>query len=206
MIFREFNNIDIHSAFGVAGIRENTKHIARAAAKRVTDGRTRVLDVGTGTGFIAVYLATLGAACDGTDINPRALRCAAENARRNNVVVRFYPSDLFEAVEGPFDVITFNPPLGSAKSARLNTWLEMAKSLFPEHGPGVFKPTLAVFARRREKLMQRFLSDCRGVLSPGGSIVSFVYPSEVALAQAAGYAIAVDEEVLGHHLLVLSES
>lgn len=73
----------------------------------------RVLDVGTGSGCIAVTLAKLFPACEVTalDISPAALEVAERNARRNGVSVRFLESDLLSAVKGEtFDLIASNPP------------------------------------------------------------------------------------------------
>ncbi len=71
-----------------------------------------VLDVCTGSGCIIISLARLGgitraAACD---ISGDALAVARENARRLGVSVEFYQGDLFDPVEGRFDVIVSNPP------------------------------------------------------------------------------------------------
>ncbi|MBQ7251366.1 MAG: peptide chain release factor N(5)-glutamine methyltransferase [Kiritimatiellae bacterium] len=73
----------------------------------------RVLDVGTGSGCIAVTLAKLFPACEVTalDISPAALEVAGRNAHRNGVAVRCLESDLLSAVKGErFDLIASNPP------------------------------------------------------------------------------------------------
>jgi len=70
----------------------------------------RVLDMGTGTGIIAIAAAQAGADVTAVDVNPLAVRCCEENARRNGVRVRTILSNLFERVDGIYDVITFNPP------------------------------------------------------------------------------------------------
>lgn len=48
----------------------------------------------------------------GVDVNPRAVASAIANAERNGVAARttFLQSDVFEAVEGTFDLIVFDPP------------------------------------------------------------------------------------------------
>lgn len=69
------------------------------------------LDIGTGTGLIALLMARKARFVLGIDINPTAVELARRNAELNRIKnVEFRLSDLFENVEGEFDVITFNPP------------------------------------------------------------------------------------------------
>lgn len=98
--------------------RPETEHLVEAALdhirKRALD-RPRVLDLGTGTGCIAISIAkhAPGAEVTATDINPDALSLAHENAVRHKTSIRFLPGDLFRALgpeTTPFDVIVSNPP------------------------------------------------------------------------------------------------
>ena len=76
----------------------------------VKEGDT-ALDVGTGTGLIALLMARKARYVLGVDVNPLAVELARENARLNGIGnVEFRLSDLFENVSGKFDVITFNAP------------------------------------------------------------------------------------------------
>ena len=69
------------------------------------------LDVGTGTGLIALLMARKARFVLGVDVNPIAVELAEKNARLNGIKnVEFRLSDLFEQVKGKFDVITFNAP------------------------------------------------------------------------------------------------
>ncbi|WP_456444166.1 HemK2/MTQ2 family protein methyltransferase [Thermococcus sp.] len=69
------------------------------------------LDVGTGTGLIALLMARKASYVLGVDLNPIAVDLARENALLNGIRnVEFRLSDLFENVSGKFDVITFNAP------------------------------------------------------------------------------------------------
>lgn len=73
----------------------------------------RVLDMGTGTGVLALLAARLGAAAVvATDSNPWAVRNARANAGRLGLDIDVRgPADLFDAVEGErFDMIMFNAP------------------------------------------------------------------------------------------------
>jgi len=71
----------------------------------------RVLDIGTGSGILAIAAAKLGAVeVVATDIDDAALEAAQENAKRNEVegAVRFVKSDLLRQVEGQFDIVLSN--------------------------------------------------------------------------------------------------
>jgi release factor glutamine methyltransferase len=72
----------------------------------------RVLDVGTGTGAIALAVAHEhpGARVVATDTSVAALELARENARANELDVEFVHADLLDGVRGPFDLIVSNPP------------------------------------------------------------------------------------------------
>ncbi len=69
-----------------------------------------VLEIGTGSGIIAIYCARAGARVAATDISGMALDCAAHNAQKCGVELALYRADLFDGVEGQFDVIVFNAP------------------------------------------------------------------------------------------------
>jgi release factor glutamine methyltransferase len=96
--------------------RPETEHLVEAAIERVrTLERPRLVDVGTGSGAIAVALAHAlpRAVVTALDLSPGALRVARENAVRHGVAerVRFLESDLLAAVRGErFDVVVSNPP------------------------------------------------------------------------------------------------
>jgi release factor glutamine methyltransferase len=73
----------------------------------------RILDVGTGSGVIAISLARKlpQAQITATDITTSALTVAQENAKRNGVAIRFLEGDLLAPVAGEsFDIIVSNPP------------------------------------------------------------------------------------------------
>jgi release factor glutamine methyltransferase len=71
-----------------------------------------VVDVGTGTGAIALAIAheRPDSIVTATDISSEALALAAENARAYGLAVTFIESDLLAAVEGSFDLVVSNPP------------------------------------------------------------------------------------------------
>jgi release factor glutamine methyltransferase len=75
-------------------------------------GGDLVLDMGTGTGFLALLAAIKAKKVLGVDVNPRAIEVARGNALLNNIKnVEFRVSDLFSDIRDEvFDLIIFNPP------------------------------------------------------------------------------------------------
>lgn len=72
----------------------------------------RVLDMGTGSGSLALIAAKKGADVLAVDLNPHAVAAVRANAELNGVADRVVArvSDVFDSVEGHFDLIVFNPP------------------------------------------------------------------------------------------------
>jgi release factor glutamine methyltransferase len=72
----------------------------------------RVLDMGTGSGVNAILAASESTEVVAVDVNPIAVECAQQNAASNGVASRitFRESDLFDRVDGGFDLIIFDPP------------------------------------------------------------------------------------------------
>lgn len=73
---------------------------------------SRVLDVGTGSGALAMSAKKQGAATVvGLDINPAAVETARRNAAANDLQIEFLESDLFEKLPAQhFDFVLINPP------------------------------------------------------------------------------------------------
>ena len=70
-----------------------------------------VLDIGTGSGCIAITLKKeLDCKVTGVDISGEALDVAINNSKVNNVEVDFIQSNIFDNVNGKFDIIISNPP------------------------------------------------------------------------------------------------
>jgi release factor glutamine methyltransferase len=73
------------------------------------DGK-KVLDMGTGSGVIALEMAEKGAEVTAVDKNPEAVKKVDRKAGEKKLEIEARESDLFENVEEKFDLIAFNPP------------------------------------------------------------------------------------------------
>ncbi|AKH98140.1 HemK2/MTQ2 family protein methyltransferase [Halanaeroarchaeum sulfurireducens] len=101
---------------------EDSALLAGAAVDGV-DAEDRVLDVGTGSGYVAARVrAETGAHVVGSDVNPHACRRAAEAG------VETVRADLVSPFRAAvFDVVTFNPPyLPADEDAARDDWVEVA--------------------------------------------------------------------------------
>ena len=101
--------VDPGEAFG-AGTHPSTRLLAEWLAERTTGGE-RVLDVGCGSGVLALVAARLGAAeAVGIDIEPAAVSAAEANARRNGLdeAASFSTAPAGDAELGTFDMVVAN--------------------------------------------------------------------------------------------------
>ncbi len=113
----EFFSLVFHVEAPMLVPRPETEHLVEAVLHEIGDRPARVLDIGTGTGCVAISIARNAPACHvtATDIRPEALELARRNAGRHGVLERmtFRHGDLFGALPGNealFDVICSNPP------------------------------------------------------------------------------------------------
>jgi len=109
---REFFGLDFETTPAVLIPRPDTELLVELALVRLPP-RGKVLDMGTGSGAIAVAIAHSrpDASVTALDVSQEALDVASRNAQRNNANVRFLHSDWYSAVEGEqFDLIVSNPP------------------------------------------------------------------------------------------------
>ena len=101
--------LDPGLAFGTGG-HETTSLCLEALDERVKGGE-RVLDIGTGSGILAIAALKLGAgSAEGVDIDPVAVRTAGENAALNGVADKLtvLVGDLSDKASGRYDIITAN--------------------------------------------------------------------------------------------------
>lgn len=107
---QEFMGLEFDVTEEVLIPRQDTENLVEEVL-RVCEQKS-VLDLCTGSGCIIISIARLGNVkkAVGTDISKAALEVAIKNARKLKAAVEFIQSDLFEAVEGSYDIIVANPP------------------------------------------------------------------------------------------------
>ena len=101
--------MDPGMAFGT-GTHETTS-LCLETLDSLVKGGERVLDIGTGSGILAIAALKLGAAeAEGVDIDPMCVRTAGENAQRNGVADHFkvLVGDLSDQASGQYNIITAN--------------------------------------------------------------------------------------------------
>jgi release factor glutamine methyltransferase len=137
----EFYGLPFHVTPAVLIPRPETEHLVEKAIELAARfKRPRIVDIGTGSGAIAVALAGKlpYAAITAIDLSADALAIAQENAERNGVRLRFLKGDLLSPASGePFDIIVSNPP----------------------YVPAVDRDSLAVEVREHEPALALFAGD-----------------------------------------------
>lgn len=108
---QEFMGLSFYVNEHVLIPRQDTEVLVEETAKFLKDGMS-FLDLCTGSGCILLSLLHLRAGAEGTgaDLSPEALKVAAQNRERLGVKAELIESDLFDKIEGAFDVIVSNPP------------------------------------------------------------------------------------------------
>ncbi len=165
--------------------------VERALALLAGRPSPRVLDVGTGTGAIALAIADEhpGAVVTGLDFSPDALALAAENVARTGLAVTLVQGDLFEELPaGPWDIVVSNPPYVEASDIA---------GLAPEVRD--WEPHLALTAEGAVAAVARGAAP---VLAAGGGIVLEVGEGQASdaaslLAELGFEAIRVTPDLAG---------
>lgn len=102
--------LDLNLSSDVYTPREDTFLLIEVLKEELSK-EDKVLDMGTGTGIVAMVAADRCKEVVGTDVNRKAVELARKNTSDNSIDnVNFLHSNLFEEVEGRFDLVAFNPP------------------------------------------------------------------------------------------------
>lgn len=170
--------------------RPETEHVVERALEAARGAR-RVMDIGTGSGALAVTLALELKAefTAATDLSPAALRVARENARELGAQVEFTCCDLSGAIGGRFDLIVSNPPYIPDHEIpylqrEVRDWEPRMALAGGQHG---VDPYL------------RIVPDAERLLAPGGWLIFEIgYQGEAAIRKA--FSPAWKDVTTGHDL------
>ena len=136
-------------------------------AKKMFDSKVNILDIGTGSGAIAISLKKeLDSDVTGVDISDDALGLSNENAKLNNVDVKFIKSDIYSDVSGKFDIIISNPPYIASDEAIMDKVYD-------------YEPHLALFAEDNGLYFyKKILDDAKDYLND-----KFIIAFEIGMTQ-----------------------
>lgn len=139
-----------------------------------------LLDMGTGTGYIAIMATKNGWQCTAVDNSMQACNAAKDNARENNISFPVIYSDLFSKVSGVFDCIAFNPPYGYSKQGGMfQSILETIKSWIPRNNKFIAEIAFILVRAQRKELILRFLFGAGAHLKKDGRVLLLLHHSEV---------------------------
>jgi release factor glutamine methyltransferase len=162
--------------------RPETEQLVELVRSAIRNPQSEILDVGTGSGVIALSLAAElpEAKILAGDVSDDALALARENAARLNLAgqVRFLKSRLLEKFESSFDLIVANLPYISARDR---------DALSPEV---LHDPEIALFAGERgDELVRELIAQAPSRLRPGGMLAL-----EIGLGQSEALLSALAEK------------
>lgn len=159
---QEFMGLTFYVNSNVLIPRQDTETLVEEALNLAKPGM-RILDMCTGSGCIIISILKNKSDIKGVgcDISKQALIVAKENAKLNNVNVAFEYSDLFENIEGKFDMIVSNPPY--IRSAEI-------PSLMPEVAQ--FEPLKALDGSEDGlEFYRRIIKESKNYLNADGYII-----------------------------------
>ena len=185
--------------------RPETEQVVEAALG-VLEGRSepRVLDVGTGSGCIALALKHERPDADvyACDLSPDALDVARTNAEAHHLAVTFFQADVLaldftDSIPAPFDLIVSNPPYVAD---------DEAEGLAPEVRD--YEPHHALFAGSDPlRFYRAIVSHAEGLLTPCGLLVfeTHAYHADAvgALVTGSGFVdVRLQHDLAGHPRIV----
>jgi release factor glutamine methyltransferase len=170
---REFYGREFRVRPGVLIPRQDTEILLEAALE-ATDAK-RALDIGAGSGILAISLKLERPAMDvtGVDVSPQALEIAAENAEALGADIRLLRSDGFSELEGvKFDLIVSNPP-----------YIADSEELMGEVRQ--YEPAQALFSGPTGlEFYERLARESGEYLAPGGRLLLEVGHTQAAAVRA----------------------
>ena len=130
-----------------------------------------VLELGTGTGYVAIASSKEGKKVIATDINPLAIEACKINAKLNNINLKVIQSDLFTNVSGKFDIIAFNPPISIDKAESAFTHKLKSFIRSTELVRSFLRYTYSKLSKAVIRLIDRLFIEGKNYLKKDGSIL-----------------------------------
>ena len=183
--------------------RPETEHVVEAALailRSQAGGASRILDIGAGSGAIAVTLSLeTGLPALATDISPAAVAVAACNAQMLGAHVDFAVCDLMSAVaDRSMDLIVSNPP-----------YVPLAQRESLQREVRDWEPAVALFGGELGfEIYDRIIADAPRVLRPGGWIVfelGFGCDTHVASLLAGWRGVRIEPDLAGIPRVALAQ-
>ena len=182
---KEFFSLDFEVTSAVLIPRPETETLVEAALNFIaTRAHPRILDIGTGSGAVAIAIAmnSLDADVVATDISDAALEVARHNAIRHRCEdrIRFEQADLFPESNARFDLVVSNPPyIAEADLETLQPEIRM------------HEPRIALVAGDGLEFYRRIAGGCRAHLNSEGAVMVEIGAGQAsaveALFRAAGF-------------------
>jgi release factor glutamine methyltransferase len=162
--------------------RPETEELVELVESKIENRELRIVDVGTGSGVIALTLALKFPEAEilAVDISDDALALAQDNAAKVKLAdrVRFLKSNLLENVEGSFDVIVANLPYISIQDRQ-----SLSREVLHD-------PDVALFASAQgDELVRELIAQAPSQLRPGG-----VLALEIGIGQSEALLSALAEK------------
>ncbi|WP_455498959.1 peptide chain release factor N(5)-glutamine methyltransferase [Coprobacter sp.] len=200
----EFYGIKIHVAPGVLIPRPETGELIDCILKDNTGFKGSILDIGTGSGCIALALAKNfpDAQVEGWDISPKALKIANKNASKTNLQITFSLKNILtlnpSTISRRYELIVSNPPYICEWEKK-----DMEKNVLN------YEPHLALFVPDSDPLLfYRKIGEAgKKLLSPGGKLYfeinALLWKESTSLLESLGYKnICITKDISGKNRFI----
>ena len=161
---KEFWSLDFKVNKHVLIPRPETELLVELSLESITNKKfPRVLELGTGSGAIAISIARDREDCTiiATDISREALKVATKNAKHHEVNIKFIQSDWFDNITSEkFDLIVSNPPYVSKDDPKLCQFVSL------------YEPTQALISKKAGLFaLEHIINHAKNFLTPTGTLI-----------------------------------
>lgn len=184
--------------------RPETEELVEWIADKIDDNHKSILDIGTGSGCIAISLAHKFPEVEvhAIDISDDALKMATENAKLNQVSVQFHETDILstEILPQKFDIIVSNPPY-----VRELEKVEIKDNVLenePHLALFVADDDALLFYRKITLLAQDFLSE-EGLLF--FEINQYLANETIAMLSQNGFTTELRKDIYGNNRMICAQ-